>query len=273
MTKISLLIVNISIFLSTTIVSCSSEKDNVVSDSPEAGNLQLVINGEDFVRNGFVTKDSWKIEFEQVAVNVGNVTAYQTNPPFDPDREEQIQPQEAILVLDEAKTIDLTEGTEAIAVEQVSALPGSYNALTWELIPGDENTFEEQTIVMEGQATKEGQLINFTLGFAVPVTYRCGEYVGDERKGIVQPGESSEVEMTLHFDHIFGDLDTPPEDDLNQKALGFQPLANLAQEQELQADWQTLQQQLPPEDFQNLTQAIIGLGHVGEGHCKAEYKQ
>ena len=273
MTKFSLIIVNISILLSTTIISCSSENDNTTSSSTDEGTIQLVVNGENFVRNGFVTKDSWKIDFERVAVNVANVKAYQTDPAFNPDQDQEIEAQETVAILDEAKTVDLTEGTRAIALEQVQAIPGAYNALTWDLVPQDDSDFQNQTIVMKGQAVKDGELVNFLLGFALPVTYRCGEYVGDDRKGIVQPGESSEVEMTLHFDHIFGDIDTPAEDSLNQDALGFQPLAELAQEGVVEADWQTLEQKLAPQDVQTLTKAIIGLGHVGEGHCKAEYKQ
>jgi hypothetical protein len=84
---------------------------------------------------------------------------------------------------------------------------------------------------------------------------------------------AQEVEMTFHFDRIFGDRDTRADDPLNRDALGFQPLAELAQNGELKADWQTLEAKLTPENRELLTKAIVGLGHVGEGHCKAEYEQ
>ena len=49
--------------------------------------------------------------------------------------------------------------------------------------------------------------------------------------------------------------------------MGFQPLANLAKEDNLELDWQGLQDNLSADDFQLLKKAITGLGHVGEGHC------
>ena len=82
----------------------------------------------------------------------------------------------------------------------------------------------------------------------------------------------AEIEVTFHFDHIFGDRDLPSDDALNRDALGFQPLAELSQSGVLEADWQTLEQKLEVEERAKLTEAIAGLGHVGEGHCKAEYK-
>ena len=225
------------------------------------------------MRQGFVTKDDWQIDFERVAVNVGNITAYQTEPAFNPDENTEINATEKVTILDEVTTIDLAEGTESaepIAVEEINAPAGSYNALSWSMIPLDDSGLSNQTIVLQGTAVKDQETVDFTIGFAVPMQYVCGEFVGDERKGIVQQDEVAEVEMTFHFDHIFGDSETPSDDPLNQDALGFQPLADLAQTGVLEADWQTLQQQLSPEDTQLLSNAIAGLGHVGEGHCKVE---
>lgn len=280
MTKFPSTIVKTISLLSIVLVGCSGNSNSSTTpDQIDEGTLKLVVNGEDFVRNGFVTKDDWQINFERVAVNVGNVMAYQTESTFDPENTENtenIEYQETVTILDEAKTVDLTENAEAgepVAVEQVQAVPGSYNALSWELIPSNETGLENQTIVMQGKATKDGETVNFNLGFSLPVTYLCGEFVGDMRKGIVKQDAPAEVEMTLHFDHVFGDAGTPMTEAINQDALGFQPLAELAQAGELTADWQTLQQQLSPENQEILTKAIIGLGHVGEGHCKAEYKQ
>lgn len=277
MTKFHSIAVKTVGFLSIVLVGCSgSGNSSITANQADEGILKLVVNGEDFVRNGFVTKDDWQIDFERVAVNVGNVMAYQTETAFDPETTENIEYQEIVTILDEAKTVDLTENAEAgepVAIEQVEVPAGSYNALAWELIPSSDSGFDNQTIVMQGQATKDNQTVDFQLGFALPVTYLCGEFVGDMRKGIVKQDTPAEVEMTLHFDHVFGDAGTPMTEAINQDALGFQPLADLAQEGELTADWQTLQQQLSPENQEILTKAIVGLGHVGEGHCKAEYKQ
>lgn len=260
--------------LSVTIAGTSANADTtMVSATDGEGTLTVVANGEDFVRQGFVTKDDWQINFERVAINVGEITAYQTEPAFNPDENTEIEATEKVTILDEVTTVDLAEGIESaepIAVAQINAPAGSYDALGWSMIPLDDSGLSNQTIVLQGQAVKDAETVDFTLGFAVPVQYVCGEFVGDKRKGIVQQDESAEVEMTFHFDHIFGDRETPSDDPLNQDALGFQPLAELAQAGVLEADWQTLQQQLSAEDAQLLTEAIAGLGHVGEGHCKVK---
>ncbi|VEP13596.1 conserved hypothetical protein [Hyella patelloides LEGE 07179] len=75
--------------------------------SESQGALTLVSHGEDFVSQGFVTKDNRNVNFERVAVNVENVTAYQTKPAFDPDQDGDIQSQEAVNILDEFKTVQL----------------------------------------------------------------------------------------------------------------------------------------------------------------------
>ena len=260
--------------LSATIAGCSgSGNTTTVSTTDSQGTLIVVANGEDFVRQGFVTKDDWQINFERVAVNVGDITAYQTESAFNPDENTEIEATEKVTILDEVKTVDLAEGTEnaePLAVAQINVPTGFYNALGWSMIPLDDSGLSNQTIVLQGQAVKDGETVDFTLGFAVPVQYLCGEFIGDERKGFVKQNEVAEVEMTFHFDHIFGDSETPSDDPLNRDALGFQPLADLAQTGILEADWQTLQQQLAPENAQTLSNAIAGLGHVGEGHCKVK---
>ena len=122
---------------------------------------------------------------------------------------------------------------------------------------------------MEGTASKNGRTIDFTIGFDRELTYTCGEYVGEDRKGIVQAGTTAEVETTFHFDHIFGDNSLPAEDVLNQESLGFEPLASLAQNGQLKVDRTDLQEQLNPQEYEKLQKAIMGLGHVGEGHCRS----
>ena len=274
MRRYSWAIANTVALLSVTIAGCSgSGNTTTVSATDGQGTLIVVANGEDFVRQGFVTKDDWQIDFERVAVNVGNITAYQTESAFNPDENTEINATEKVTILDEVTTIDLAEGTEnaePIAVAEINVPTGFYNALGWSMIPLDDSGLSNQTIVLQGQAVKDGETVDFTLGFAVPVQYLCGEFIGDERKGFVKQNEVAEVEMTFHFDHIFGDSETPSDDPLNQDALGFQPLADLAQTGILEADWQTLQQQLAPKNAQLLSNAIAGLGHVGEGHCKVE---
>lgn len=240
----------------------------------EGGTLRLVANGEDFVRQGFVTKDGWQIDFDHVYVSMTEATAYQSEPPFEPekgDTADDISHQETVSLLDSPQIIDLAAGeadAEPILVKKVNASPGFYNALVWTVAPASDNTsLPNQTIVLQGTATKDGETIDFNLGFDTPLKYVCGEFVGDERKGIVEEGDTAEVEATFHFDHIFGDSETSAEDPINQDALGFQPLADLAEGNTLNISQDALATELSSENYQKLTEAIAGLGHVGEGHC------
>lgn len=67
----------------------------------------------------------------------------------------------------------------------------------------------------------------------------------------------------------------------NVTAYQTKPAFNPDQDRDIQSpeavtildEVKTVQQQLSPEEKELLTQAIIGLGHLGEGHCKAKYKQ
>ena len=179
--------------------------------------------------------------------------------------EKNLKSQPQVLILNQATIIDLAAGDDAqtIVVTSTEAPEGFYNALSWKMQPTEDALLPDQTIVLQGKAVKARRNVNFLLGFRIPLTYFCGEFVGEERKEMLQSGKSAEVEMTFHFDHIFGDGELAPDDSLNQTALGFQPLADLAQGDNLKLDWQGLQENLSPDNYQRLTDAIVGLGHVG----------
>ena len=242
--------------------------------STEEGTLALVANGEDFVRRGFVSKDGWQINFDRLYVNFSNATAYSTESSFEPqkgDNKDSIEYQNKAEFINTAETVDLAEGeadAEPIVVAQKSVPTGFYNALTWKLSTADaDSPIAGSTIALQGQATKDGETINFDLGFNQPGEYICGEFVGEDRQGIVAADDPGQVEATFHFDHIFGDADTPAEDALNQDALGFAPLAKLASNGSLQLTEAELAERLSESEYQQLTEAVSGLGHVGEGHC------
>lgn len=240
-------------------------------DGPQAGQLQVKANGEDFVRQPFTSKDGWQISFDQVQVHLSDITAYQTDPPFDPDGEAALEAQAEVSI--PAETVDLAAGDETadpILVDQTSAPVGQYNALAWQVTQAQTGPAAGQALVMVGQATKDGRTVEFDLKSDRAFSYTCGEFVGDERKGVVQAGETADLEATFHFDHIFGDGEQPSDDEINVNALGFEPLAALADGQTLAADWTMLTQRLPPEQLKLLETALLGLGHVGEGHCRAE---
>lgn len=261
----------------TVLVGCSSEEtanleaETTNENSGEMGTLALVANGEDFVRQGFVTKDGWQIDFDHVYVTLENVTAYQTDPPFDPDQSNEIKATEEVTLLEAPQTVDLAQGeadAEPILVTTAQASKGTYNALSWNIVEATEGESAGSTIVLEGTATKAGETVDFVMRFNQPLEYICGQYVGDSRKGILTNTEQAELETTFHFDHIFGDADAPADDDLNVNAVGFEPFANLAESGTVNADMKTLQTRLSNEDYSNLVAAIEGLGHVGEGHCQ-----
>ncbi|WP_036479830.1 hypothetical protein [Myxosarcina sp. GI1] len=244
------------------------------AETSSQGTLSLVANGEDFVRQGFVTKDGWQIDFDRVYVSMTEANAYQSEPAYEPetgDTVNDISYQETVSLLDSPQIIDLAAGeadAEPILVKKVNAPTGFYNAVAWTLAPaGAETAISGQTIVLQGTATKDDETINFDLGFNTPLKYVCGEFVGEERKGFVEVDNTAEVEATFHFDHIFGDSETPADDALNQDALGFQPLADLAEGNTLNINQDALATELSSENYQKLTEAIAGLGHVGEGHC------
>ena len=236
----------------------------------ESGTIEIVANGEDFVRQGFVTKDGWRIDFDHVYVTLDNVKAYQTEPAFNPDEDDTIQAKMLVSLIEEPTTVDLAAGgadADPIKVTEKEGSAGFYNALSWEVVSPSSGDISS-AIVLEGTAQKQGETIDFTLNLDQPLAYQCGEYVGDVRKGFLQADSETELETTFHFDHIFGDAEAPMDDAINTGAVGFDPMAELASNGMLNADLAMLQQELPASAYQTLEKAIVGLGHVGEGHCK-----
>ena len=241
----------------------------VACSGKDTGTLAFRANGEDFVRQGFVSKDGWSIQFDHVYVTLDEIAAYQTEPPYDPHSGGEIEA-ETKVGLDKAFTIDLAEGgpdADPILVAEVEdAAVGHYNAISWEMVPGDSG----YPLVIEGTAEKDGETIDFTLQVENEYSYACGDYVGDERKGILAKDGQTEVEMTFHFDHIFGDAETPLDDELNLGAPGFEPFAQAAEGGRVEMDMAEMEQALSAEEYQILVDTLPTLGHVGEGHCHCE---
>ena len=216
------------------------------------GTLEFYANGEDFVRQGFVSKDGWSIQFDHVYITLDGSAAYQTDPPYDPDSGAKISGKHSA-GLNGAYTIDLAEGgadAPPILVSSISDVTvGHYNALAFNMVRAESGPAAGYSLVMIGTAQKDGQSIDFTIQVKEECQYQCGEYVGDERKGILSEGGAADLEMTFHFDHIFGDGDLPLDDELNLTAIGFEPFAGGAQGKDV------------------IDMAGMHLGHVGEGHC------
>ena len=214
------------------------------------GTLQFDANGEDFVRQGFVSKDGWSINFDHVYITLADVTACQTDPPYDPHSSADMNC-DVKISLDNVYTVDLAEGGDnapPILVDEVADAPvGHYNAISWKMVKAPTGPAAGYSVVMIGTAEKDGQIVDFVINVEEECVYICGEYVGDERKGIVVDGGTADLDMTFHFDHIFGDAETPLDDALNLGALGFEPFAEGGEV--------------------DLNMAELHLGHVGEGHC------
>jgi len=252
-----LALVSAGIFLA----GCSDDDDDedpsdvtMTSGTDETtGTLQFYANGEDFVRQGFVSKDGWAINFDTVNITLENITAYQTDPPYDPHEGGDITGTTEVR-LPGVHTIDLAEGPEdapLILVGQVSDVEtGRHNAISWTMGKAPSGPSASHSLQMIGTAEKDGDVKAFTINIDAVCSYNCGEYVGDERKGFVSDGGTAELEMTFHFDHLFGDADLPADDGLNQSALGFEYFLDYLDGQVVEIDM-----------------AELHLGHVGEGHC------
>ena len=239
----------------------------------EKGTLQFYANGEDFVRQGFVSKDGWSITFDHIYITLADITAYQSDPPYDPHAGSEVKA--AVKVgLGETYTIDLAEGGEDVPPifvgEVKDAAVGHYNAISWKMAKAAGDPASGYSLVIVGKAEKDGQTINFTVKVGQEYEYACGEYVGDERKGILQKDGTADLEMTFHFDHIFGDAETPMDDELNVIAPGFDMFAALAEGGALDIDLAGLQAGLSADDYRMLEDILPTLGHVGEGHCHCE---
>ena len=245
------------------------------SSSPDfsgEGTLLLQANGEDFIRQGFVTKDGWQLQFDHAYVHLAEVTAYQAPPDDQPDGDTALNTQKTEVMLVSSQTVDLAEGdenAEPIAVAEQVVPAGRYDALSWKMTKAEEGPAADRVIVLVGTATKGEKALDFTLQFDRTTAYACGDYIGDERKGILESNSTAKLEATFHFDHLFGDGSAPPEDDINTGALGFEPLAVLAEGNTVMLEQSMLETRLSPEDYTTLTTALEGMAHVGEGHCES----
>lgn len=223
--------------------------------SLSAGTLQLFASGEDLATEGFQapkrTKDGWSLMFDHIYVTLADITAYQTSPPFDPQSDEPMLATDQVTVPGR-HTMDLvTEADDAhrVLVAKVDARPGHYNAISWRMEVAETGPAEGTSMLFIGNATRDDQTVPFRIAVAEPLRYKCGEYVGDERKGFVEKDGIADLEMTFHLDHIFGRADKGVDDPMNLEAPGFEPFSGGA-----------IQYQL--------TMGDLHVGHAGEGHCR-----
>ncbi len=254
------------------IMGCNNEiaQQNQQTPAEGAGTLKVVANGESIIRDGLRSKDGWDLSFNHVYVTLNNIKAHQTNPPFDPDSEEDPQPTTTATILESPETVDLAGDAATPTITTAEAPAGMYNAFAWEVVPAETGEAEEATVLLEGTAEKQGRSLDFTISLNQPLASTCGEYVGDERKGIVEAGEQGELEATFHFDHLFGIAELPADDPMNAEALGFEPFVQYAEGDSINVNSQQLQANLNENLYETLISNLKGLPHVGEGHCRVE---
>lgn len=231
----------------------------IMAGSVHAGILTFYASGEELATEGFqaprLTKDGWALTFSHIFVTLTDITAYQTNPPYDPHQGGSITGQDQV-ALQGAHTLDLVMGAHENARVQVGAVmdapSGHYNALSWRMTRATDGILAGYSMVLTGTATKDGASIPFQLFSEEERTYRCGEYIGDERKGLLAEQGATDLELTFHLDHIFGRADKPADDPMNTEALGFVPFTEGGKKQ-------------------ILTLRGLHIGHAGEGHCSVEW--
>ncbi len=172
MPKVSTVTLEIATF-STVLGICSQQLPTQAEVSTDNGGiLALVANGEDFVRQGFVSKDGWEISFDRVYVNLAEANAYQAESGFEPTEKDSIDTveyQKKVSFLDSPTVVDLAAGeadAAPILVARAETDGGFYNALGWKIATAGENTvIPGNTMVLQGKAAKDGQTIHFNAGF------------------------------------------------------------------------------------------------------------
>ncbi len=244
------------------------------TETTETGTITITANGESFSTDAFLSADGWLIDFDHVLVTIADVEAIQTDPPWIPENG-PLDIMLCSLKLDGPFTLDLADGPMEFGT--VSDAPaGAYNVLRWTMVPGSESPSAGYSLYLSGTAAKYDQqqdyemIYQFRIGFQESIRYTGGEFVGEVRKGILQPGGRTELELTFHLDHLFGDGTLPSDNQLNRAAPGFDVFAAFMQEGVVDVDMAFLRDNLPEEDSIRLEEALATLGHVGEGHCLHE---
>lgn len=237
---------------------CGLASTAVSAGPAMAGSLEFFANGEDLATEGFqapmLTKDGWTIAFDHVFVTLAGISGYQADPPYDAHEGGEIRA--AVQVEAQGTyTIDLAAADAddpRLSVATVAAGSGHYDAISWRMARAQDGPAAGFAMVLVGTAGKDGRSVPFRIETAEESTYRCGEYVGDERKGLVADGATADLEMTFHLDHIFGRADKDADDPMNVSAPGFEPFSDGAGPHRL--------------DLRGLH-----VGHAGEAHCSVEW--
>ncbi len=220
------------------------------------GTIIFTANGEDFVREGFTSKDGWAISFDKVYVNIVNPTAYNKDG--------------LKSILQGTYFVDLAAGdakAEPVVVGQTEkVIHGNYQSLKFGIKKAVSGEYKDSSIVMTGTAKKAGKSVNFTIKLDEEMDFDGKEgFVGDEVKGVLAENGKTSVEMTFHFDHIFGDKEAAADDHINTGSVGFDFFNTHSKDGKQEVTQEMLKKSA---DYGKLIKAIATLGHLGEGHCE-----
>jgi hypothetical protein len=244
-----------------------------IEASPPAnqGTLTVRANGEERAREGLTTKDGWSLDFNHVYVSLADINAYQVEPAFDASTDAPLPDKAVAIAIPGPTVVDLAaagKDAETVLVGETPAPAGKFNALSWQMPPAAAGPAQGYSILLEGMATKDGQTIPFQLGVQEELGFVCGDYVGDERKGMLAAGGKADLEATFHLDHLFGEGKDPADSEINLGSFGFEPLLAFAQDGKIAVSTETLKKSLPKAEYQILLKVLDNIGHVGEGHCR-----
>lgn len=271
------------------ITGCGDDGESGDGDtSGQAGTLVFTVNAEDFVRDGFVSEDNWRIDFEHVYINIQGPTAYQVADGDAPTAKlkhaghphAEIPEGTAHEALTGTFFVDGHQGPDPIEIGRVDDVEiGNYNYLNFNIkkatsgSDGFVNGHDGYSIVMIGTAVNNDsdESIDFNIKLTEEMNYAsCGPH--PDNIGVVAEGGKGEAQATFHFDHIFGDFeegpaDTDDETAINYIAVGFGPFAELATDGVLDVNQAGLQAMDVYDQFRD---ALLTLGHSGEAHCHLE---
>lgn len=271
MIKKSALLTSLAFGLPLIAMGCGPEdiaQDDTPVDPDNVGTLSVIADGESRLRDGFESKDGWNLSFNHDYVTFNNIEAHQTEPPFDANSDDDLEPTASATLLESPTTVDLVGEDPTPTVASGEAPAGMYNALYWEVVTAESGDAEGSTLYLEGTAEKDDRTVDFVISLDKPVAHTCGEYVGDERKGILEAGGEAELETTFHFDHFFGRADRGMDESPNSEAFGFEPFLEYADGDSINVASEQLQEDLDDDLYDTLVYSVTELGHVGEGHCR-----
>ncbi|MDY6969060.1 MAG: DUF4382 domain-containing protein [Spirochaetota bacterium] len=237
---------------------CGKNENSEIPLKDKTGTIFFTANGEDFVRKGFIDKQGWRIEFDKLFVNIRNPRAYIP---------ESDMPE---VILKGSHWVDLAEGGKDASpillgkVENVKA--GNYQSLKFNIRKTKTGEYKGYSIVMKGKAYKKDKSVDFIIKFNEEIDYHGRDgFVGDEVKGLLLPCKSTTVEMTFHFDHIFGDAEAKADDHINIGSVGFDFFNRFAKKGCVDISQTDMESS---NGYNILVKAIWTLGHLGEGHCE-----